>query len=178
MIGFKRGIEIKEKNLKGGGKEVCEATASIERSSNWGCRCDRWLGFRQSLACWAVNERGISLRTRGLMFRCGKDRTTLNTTVTPSSSHMVWSWAKFVLKKSCGRFACVSKYSWYHIVSYSFEDAWQSEPQNRKEKHLLSSSCTTPVLGPPLFDEEEAAHVDDEPVKAVPEPDSVDALCW
>ena len=28
----------------------------------------------------------------------------------------------------------------------------------------------------PLLDEEEAAHVDDEPVKAVPEPDPVDAL--
>ena len=84
---------------------------------------------------------------------------------------------KISSKRCCGRFACVSKYSWYHIVSYSFEDAWQSEPQNRKGKHLLSSSCTTPVLDPPLFDEEEAAHVDDEPVKAVPEPDSVDALC-
>ena len=32
---FKRRIEINEKNLNGGGKEVCEATASIERSSNW-----------------------------------------------------------------------------------------------------------------------------------------------
>ena len=92
--------------------------------------------------------------------------------------HRTWSEVgrKLVLKKSCGRFACVSKYSWYHIVSYSFEDAWQSEPQNRKGKQFLSSSCTTPVLDPPLFDEEEAAHVDDEPVKAVPEPDSVDAL--
>ena len=163
--------------MEGERKFVKQQPLSSAQATEY-CRCERRLGFRQSLACWAVNERGICLSTRGLMFRCGNDRTTLKTTVTPSSSHMVWSWAKFVLKKSCGRFACVSKYSWYHIVSYSFEDAWQSEPQNRKGKHLLSSSCTTPVLDPPLFDEEEAAHVDDEPVKAVPEPDSVDALCW
>ena len=45
------------------------------------------------------------------------------------------------------------------------------------EKRSVALDQHEELLGlEPLLDKEEAAHVDDEPVKAVPEPDPVDPL--
>ena len=125
--------------MEGEGKSVKQQPLSIAQATE-DAKCGRRLGFRQSLACWAVNERG-SVWVQDVW--CSDvGMTWPPSTLLSPPPHRTWSeiGRKLVLNKSCGRFTCVSKYSWYHIVSYSFEDAWQSEPQNRKGKHLITES--------------------------------------
>ena len=79
-------------------------------------------------------------------------------------------------KKCCGRFACVSKYSWYHIVSYRFKEALAVSFITEIGSIALDQHELLDKVLEPLLDEEKAAHVHDEPVEAVPESDSVDPL--